>query len=252
MSPRRDMSSDAPDISKPSPPGAPRPLAALTGHSHAVALSWHGVLFDRGRRAINAAVSQTFARWSVSISESALVATRGPTGRPHIERLLALPEVSEAFREKHGHWASQEEVDAMVADLETRLLDAAHAARAPNADACDALRRLHAQGVKTAVICCTPRKLLQPQLDALAAAGVPLDAVVTADDACAPAPAPWGIFEALRQLGIENANNFAFIDDCEDGARAARNAGVRIVALTTPGAPMIAADAVIERLDDLA
>jgi beta-phosphoglucomutase-like phosphatase (HAD superfamily) len=214
-------------------------------------VSWHGVLFDRGRHAINAAVAKTFARWSVTISESALIATRGPTGRPHIERLFALPEVSEAFRANHGHWVTPAEVDAMVADLEIHLVEAAHDSCTPNADACEALRRLHAHGIQTAVICCTPRRLLQPQLDALAAAKVPLDVIVTADEACAPAPAPWGIFEALRQLGLEHASDLALIDDCEDGARAARNAGVRMVALSTPGTPPITADAVIERLEDI-
>jgi beta-phosphoglucomutase-like phosphatase (HAD superfamily) len=245
------MSDETPHVSHILRGDAPLTQSGFSGPSRAVVVSWHGVLFDRGRRAINAAVAQTFAQWSVTVSESALVATRGPTGRPHIERLFALPEVSEAFRAKHGHWVAPDEIDAMVADLEVRLVDAAHEARTPNADACAALRRLHAQGIQTAVICCTPRRLLQPQLDALAEAEVPLDVVVTADDACAAVPAPWSIFEAQRQLGLERASDLALIDDCEDGARAARNAGVRMIALATPGAPSIAADAVIERLEDI-
>jgi beta-phosphoglucomutase-like phosphatase (HAD superfamily) len=245
------MSNETPHTSNSSRGDASLARTDFAGKSRAVVVSWHGVLFDRGRRAINAAVGQTFARWSVTISEPALIATRGPTGRPHIERLFALPEVSEAFRAKHGHWVTSDEVDAMVADLEVRLVEAAQEARTPNADACDALRRLHAHGIQTAVICCTPRRLLQPQLDALAAAEVPLDVIVTADEACAPVPAPWGLFETLRQLGLERASDLALIDDCEDGARAARNAGVRMVALSTPGAPPITADAVIERLEDV-
>jgi beta-phosphoglucomutase-like phosphatase (HAD superfamily) len=245
------MSNETPHTSNSSHGDASLARTDFAGKSRAVVVSWHGVLFDRGRRAINAAVGQTFARWSVTISEPALIATRGPTGRPHIERLFALPEVSEAFRAKHGHWVTSDEVDAMVADLEVRLIEAAQEARTPNADACDALRRLHAHGIQTAVICCTPRRLLQPQLDALAAAEVPLDVIVTADEACAPVPAPWGLFETLRQLGLERASDLALIDDCEDGARAARNAGVRMVALSTPGAPPITADAVIERLEDV-
>ena len=245
------MSNETPHTSNSSHGDASLARTDFAGKSRAVVVSWHGVLFDRGRRAINAAVGQTFARWSVTISEPALIATRGPTGRPHIERLFALPEVSEAFRAKHGHWVTSDEIDAMVADLEVRLIEAAQEARTPNADACDALRRLHAHGIQTAVICCTPRRLLQPQLDALVAAEVPLDVIVTADEACAPVPAPWGLFETLRQLGLERASDLALIDDCEDGARAARNAGVRMVALSTPDAPPITADAVIERLEDV-
>jgi phosphonoacetaldehyde hydrolase len=202
----------------------------------AVALSWHGVLFDRDRRSIHAAVAATFARWQVQVSTDELTATRGPTGRPHVERLLSMPRIAEAFRAAHGRWAGEDDIASMTRDLEPRLAEAAEAAPQPNEDACRAIRHLHARGLRTAVICCTPRRLLGPQLEALAAANVPLDAIVTADEACEPAPAPWGVFEALRVLGINDAALMALVDDSPAGAVAARNAGARGIALSVAGA----------------
>lgn len=195
----------------------------------AVAFSWHGVLFDRDRREIHAAMAQTFLQWGVAVTDDDLIATRGPTGRAQIARLLSIARISEAFRAQHHRWATDSDIDIMALDHEPRLLAAAAATPMPNADACDALRRLHAQGIRTAVICCTPRRLLGPQLQALARADVPIDCLVTADEACEPAPSPWGVFEAIQRLGIASASELVLIDDSPAGAIAARNAGARAV-----------------------
>lgn len=218
-----------------------------------VAVSWHGVLFDRDRAAIHAAVAATFARWGVAVTDEELRTTRGPTGRPQIVRLLSIPRIAEAFRAGQGRWAAPSDLDAMQRDLEPRLMDAARVAPAPVPEACEAIRRLHARGVRTAVICCTPRRLLGPQLAELEKAGLPLDCVVTADEACEPAPAPWGIFDVLQRLGIDDASELALIDDSPAGATAARNAGAVGVALAVRGHPAGAdAQAVLGGLDEVA
>ncbi len=201
----------------------------------AVAFSWHGVLFDRDRREIHAAMAQTFLQWDVVVTDDDLIATRGPTGRAQIARLFSIARIAEAFRAQHHRWATDSDIDIMALDHEPRLLAAAAATPMPNADACDALRRLHAQGIRTAVICCTPRRLLGPQLQALARADVPIDCLVTADEACEPAPSPWGIFEAVRRLGIASASELVLIDDSPAGSIAARNAGARAVTFISKG-----------------
>lgn len=228
--------------------GMPSPIEG----AKAVAISWHGVLFDRGRMAIHAAMHDTFANWGVEVTRDELVVTRGPTGRPQIERLLSLPRIAEAFRAHHGRWAATTDLEAMGRDLEPRLIAAATAAREPNQDACEMLRSLHRRGVRTAVICCTPRRLLGPQLAALEGAGLPIDCLVTADEACAPAPEPWGIFEAMQRLGIDDAASLALVDDSPAGSEAARNAGAIGISLATPGAaPSTSARASVRTLDEL-
>lgn len=223
----------------------------LLARSRAVAFSWHGVLFDSGRRSIHAAVRATFAQWEVELSDGELHGARGPTGRPQIERLLSNPRVAERFRAAHRRWPTPADLDAMARDLEPRLLEAARRAAEPEPAASEAIRRLHARGVRTAVIACIPRRLLEPQLEALARSGVPLDAVITADEACEPAPAPWGIFEAQRRTDVLDADRFTLIDDCPDGALAARNVGVHAIALSPDGAPQGGFDAVLSDLGQI-
>lgn len=220
--------------------------------SRAVIFSWHGVLFDRGRASIHAAVRATFAKWGVTLSDAELAEERGPTGRAQLMRMLSQPRVAEAFRVRHGRWVSDDDLALMTADLEPRLVEAAARAAEPNKDACDAIARLHAAGIATAVVACTPRRLLGPQLEALARAGVPVDAVVTTDEACEPAPAPWGIFEAVRQLGMDGTDRVTLIDDCPAGTAAARNAGATGIALEFPGQPApTSAAATLASLDEI-
>ena len=208
---------------------------ALVRNAKVVAFSWHGVLFDRDRRAIHAAVADTLARWGVQVTAEDLAATRGPTGRPQLERLLAIPRLTEAFRARNNRWVTEDDFAAMVRDLEPRLLAAAQSASAPNPDACAVLADLHARGLRTAVICCTPRRLLGPQLEALARHQVAVDCVVTADEACEPAPAPWGVFEIVQQLGLTSASDVVLVDDSPAGSTAARNAGASGIALEVAG-----------------
>lgn len=241
-----------PNVEPTKPPAASNAAREALRSARAVAMSWHGVLFDRGRCAIHAATRAMLARWSIELSDAELEETRGPAGRPQLMRLFALPSVSEAFRRAHGRWVTPEDIAAMMADLEPRLLEAARSAPEPNRDACEAIRRLHARGVRTAVICCTQRRLLGPQLDALERAGVPIDALVTADEACEPAPAPWGIFEAARLLGIDGTSDLALLDDCDDGVRAARNAGAIAISVRTEGGSASdGAAGAIRSLDDV-
>lgn len=228
-------------------------IRALLRSGQAVAFGWHGVLFDRGRAAVHAATRATLARWGVEVTDAALTESRGPLGRPQLKRLFAMPQVAQQFRDRQNRWLTPEVLDAMTRDLEERLAEAANAAREPNGDACAALGRLHAMGLRTAVICCIPRRLLSAQLESIGRLKLPLDCVLTADESCEPAPAPWGIFEVTQRLRLDDPSLLVVVDDNADGATAARNAGASAIALATPGAPP-AADAkfVLQSLDELA
>lgn len=202
-----------------------------------VIVSWHGVLFDRDRHEIHAAIAGTFARWSVPLDEADLIATRGPTGRSHILRLLAVPRVAESFRARHRRWASEDDIDAMERDLEPRLRTAARTAPEPIPETADFLRSLRARGIRTASICCLSTGMIGPQVAALRSDPTLLDCIVATDTGCEPAPAPWGIYEVARELGIDRPAQIAFIDDSPIGATAARNAGTRGIHLALTSHP---------------
>ncbi|MFM7052813.1 MAG: HAD family hydrolase [Planctomycetota bacterium] len=229
----------------------PRTKEALRD-AQAVVFSWHGVLFDRDRRAIHGAVRATFARWGVALSEQDLLASRGPTARAQIVRLFSNGRVAEEFRARHARWPTPDDLDAMERDLAPRLLEAATQAAEPNADAVQSIRRLRERGVRTAAIACLPKHLLAPQFERLMACGGAPDVVVTTDESCDPAPAPWAIFDAMRQLGVNDSSRVLAVDDSPAGAAAAANAGAQAIALEVAGGALSPqAIGTVRSLDDI-
>lgn len=215
----------------------------------AVVVSWYGVLFDRDRRIVHAATRESLRRWGVEVSDDELVASRGPTGRAQFERLCSISRIAEEFRARQRRWVSDEDLEAMARDFEPRLAAASMAV--PNADAREALRLVRARGLRTAAICCAPRRAIARQIDALAGAGIELDCIVTADEVRQPAPAPWAIFEVQRLLEVDQPAAIASVDDTPAGWIAARNAGARSVALLQHGMPTADAQVVLRSLDEL-
>lgn len=74
-----------------------------------------------------------------------------------------------------------------------------------------------------------------------------LPVLEASDTVARPKPAPDMYAAAARALGTDPAETLAF-EDSGTGARAARDAGLALIAIPTPGAPVPAADLVIDSL----
>jgi HAD superfamily hydrolase (TIGR01509 family) len=93
---------------------------------------------------------------------------------------------------------------------------------------------------------------VRPMLERIGLLGL-LDAVVCGDDVARMKPAPDGYLLAAKKLGVEPGACLA-IEDTPTGVKAAKNAGMRVVAVChTVGREMLAeADVVVERISDWA
>ncbi|MEM7523201.1 MAG: phosphonoacetaldehyde hydrolase, partial [Pseudomonadota bacterium] len=67
-----------------------------------VVFDWAGTLVDCGSRAPALAFVETFARFGVTASEAQARAPMGMPKRPHIEAMLAMPEIAAAWIAAHG------------------------------------------------------------------------------------------------------------------------------------------------------
>ena len=82
-------------------------------HVKAVIFDWAGTVVDYGSLAPMGAFVETFAEFGVTIS---IEEARGPMGlakRPHTAAIIALPRVSAAWAERHGHPPAEADVDAV-------------------------------------------------------------------------------------------------------------------------------------------
>ena len=83
----------------------------------AILFDWAGTTVDHGSRAPVEVFLEVFRRAGVEISAAE---ARGPMGRAkrdHLETLLALPRIAEAWRFRHGRPAVAADVDCLYADF---------------------------------------------------------------------------------------------------------------------------------------
>jgi beta-phosphoglucomutase family hydrolase len=113
------------------------------------------------------------------------------------------------------------------------------------------LRRLEAAGIPCAVGSSTHRENIALALELIGLAGY-FRAVVSSEDVSHGKPDPEVFLKAAEKLGIEPARCVVF-EDAHVGIAAARNAGMRVVAVasTHPIAELSEADMAVERLDEL-
>ncbi|NUT57040.1 MAG: HAD family phosphatase [Thermoleophilia bacterium] len=163
---------------------------------------------------------------------------------------MSSPEWSAYMHEEIGLPESPAEINDEVV---RRMLDR-YAERLPLIDgAVDAVRRL-APEFRLGVASSSNRPLIESVLEHAGVAGL-FDAVVSSEEVAGGKPAPDVYLEAMRRLGAEPARTAA-IEDSANGIRAARAAGMRVLALPNPHYPpadaaLALADAVVSAPSEL-
>lgn len=181
------------------------------------------------------------SRLGNALSETQILAWMGATNRTYQERILGRPVTADEARRL------EDEKEALY-----RQLYAPHLALAPGLRALlDAARE---QGVVCAVASGAPRQNIDFVLDGLALRG-DFACVVDAAMYARGKPAPDCFLAAAGCLGVAPADCLVF-EDATGGVRAARAAGMRVVAITAtvPRADLAAAgaDLVIDSFDEVA
>ena len=141
-----------------------------------------------------------------------------------------------------------EESPAEINDEVVRRMLERYRERLPLLDgAAESVRRL-APGFSLAIASSSNRPLIEAVLDRAGIARL-FDAVVSSEEVARGKPAPDVYLEAARRLGVEPARAAA-VEDSSNGLRAAKAAGMRVIALPNthypPAADALAlADAVV-------
>jgi HAD superfamily hydrolase (TIGR01509 family) len=145
------------------------------------------------------------------------------------------------------------EIDAISADV-VRRLERIYRTELPLIDgAVEAVERL-AGVVPLGLASSSNREIIELFLD-LSGLESRFDAVVSSEEVERGKPAPDVYVEVLRRIGVDPTRSVA-IEDSENGIRAAKAAGMRVLALPNPHYPpapdaLAQADDVLESLDEL-
>lgn len=217
----------------------------------AVIFDWAGTIVDPGSRAPLAAFRATFEAEEIDLTDEEI---RGPMGlgkREHIESLLRMPGVAEAFLFRIGRRWDACDVDRMYQRFESIQPEIAAARAAPIAGVVDLLARLREAGIKVGGTTGFSRAVMTKVVPAAAQNGVTLDASVCVDEVKRGRPAPDMLLECASRLGVEPSRCLVF-DDTPVGIEAAVAAGMPAWGVSLSGNSCGLEAGELESLDDAA
>lgn len=194
-----------------------------------------GTIVDHGSRAPLLAFRQAFARRGVQISVAAASAPMGLSKRAHLEAMLAMFEVREAWRHVHGDVPTPEDADALYADFSAALIEAIADRGALIAGAATLSWRLHDAGVKVGTTTGYFAEAAEHVWRQLDDQGFLSDVSVCATDVRSSRPAPDMIELAMHRCGVYDPTRVVSVGDTTFDVMSARNAKVWSVGVTRTG-----------------
>jgi HAD superfamily hydrolase (TIGR01509 family) len=184
----------------------------------------------------------------------AYVRERGGRYDAEVQRAMMGMSSTEWSRYLHETAGVPDEPEAINEEIVRRMLEA-YRRRLPLADgAVDAVRRLAAR-YRLGLASSSNRPLIDTVLD-VTGLGQYFAATVSSEEVARGKPAPDVYLEAARRLGVD-PTRAAAVEDSHGGIRAAKAAGMRVIAIPNPSYPpdeesLAQADVTIRSLDELA
>jgi phosphonoacetaldehyde hydrolase len=201
----------------------------------AILFDWAGTTVDHGSQAPVEVFLEVFRRAGIEISAAE---ARGPMGRAkrdHLEALLALPRVAEAWHQKHGRAPTQRDVDRLYTDflpLQERVLERHGEVITGVPEVIAECRR---RGIKIGATTGYTRPLMDIAAPLARAGGYDPDVIICNDDVPRGRPAPWMNFRAAECLDVYPMSEIVIVDDTSVGIEAGLNAGAFTIAVTRTG-----------------
>ena len=201
----------------------------------AVVFDWAGTIVDFGSRAPMGVFVEVFRSFGVPLS---IAEARGPMGLPkwqHIEALMKLPRVAEAWTAAHGHAPGPADIDKVYevfTPMNARIV-ADYGTLIPGASATvEALRKLDIRiGSTTGYT----REIMQPLLPVAAEQGYAPDNLVCAGDLAEGRPSPLMMYRCFADLGVYPPSAVIKVDDTEPGIAEGKAAGTWTVGVALSG-----------------
>ncbi len=200
-----------------------------------VVLDWAGTTVDYGSCAPAEVFREIFTRRGVPITAEE---ARGPMGMAklaHIQTVMELPRVSEAWARCHGRAPNAADVNALYEqfiplqrDILGRMTDVIPGV-VPVIEACRT--RNLSIGSSTGYT----RTLMEVVAPLAKAQGYAPDTILCSDDVPAGRPAPWLNLRAAEKLNIFPLRHIVIVDDTRLGIDAGHHAGMWTVAVAKTG-----------------
>jgi phosphonoacetaldehyde hydrolase len=203
------------------------------GKVQALILDWSGTTADAYVVAPAVVFVEVFKRQNVEIS---MAEARGPMGLRkdlHIKALTEVNEIKERWKNVHGKYPDQGDVDRMFADFVPLQLDCLRKYTTLLPGVAEVTQRLQKQGIKIGSTTGFLRAMVDILEEDAAKQGYKPDASVAGDEVINGArPSPHMVFKNLDMLNITPIHSVIKVDDTVSGVGEAVNAGCWGVGVT--------------------
>ncbi|MGO8789041.1 MAG: phosphonoacetaldehyde hydrolase [Terriglobia bacterium] len=218
------------------------------GPVRAVIFDWAGTTVDYGSRAPVDAFIELFRRHGVTVTAEQARRPMGSYKKDHIRLILAMEPVAQQWRQRSGHAASVEDIEALFREfipLQAEIIGH-HADVIPGV--VHAVESLRQQGIAIGSTTGYTRAMMATLLEQAAAAGYSPDSNVCADDVPAGRPAPWMAITSAMQLGVYPLEACVKVGDTLVDIAEGLNAGMWTVGITKTGNELGLSQAEVEAL----
>lgn len=195
-----------------------------------VIFDWAGTTVDFGCMAPVQAFVDAFLAWDVAVT---LDETRGPMGmakRDHIETMLNMPRIQACFVTAHGRDFTQDDIDAIYAVFEEKLLASLSAYATPKPYVLDAIATLKDMGIRIGSTTGYYQQMMDIVTEGAKAQGYEPEVWYCSDHVGGYGrPYPYMLFKNMQDLGLKNVASVLKVGDTQSDIAEGIAAGVRTV-----------------------
>ena len=203
------------------------------GKVQAVILDWSGTTADAYVVAPAVVFVEVFKRQNVEISMAEARVPMGLRKDLHIKALTEVDEIKERWKNVHGKYPDQGDVDRMFADFVPLQLDCLRKYTTLLPGVAEVTQRLQKQGIKIGSTTGFLRSMVDILEEDAAKQGYKPDASVAGDEVINGArPSPHMVYKNLDMLNITPIHSVIKVDDTVSGVGEAVNAGCWGVGVT--------------------
>ena len=198
-------------------------------------LDWAGTTVDFGSLAPARTIHKVFAQMGISLSESEIRRDMGLAKKEHIERILAIPRVREAWREVHGHLPTAGDVEQTYQSFVPLQMSclAEYSTMIPGV--VENVQRFRSRGLKIGSTTGYTRAMLDLLLETSAKAGYKPDCSIAPEDVVSARPEPFMLLENAVRLQVYSLAAIAKIGDTPADILEGLNAGAWSIGVAATG-----------------